>query len=362
MNTRLFVMLFSLPLLACQKPVEPVAGPRPALVMTMSEAGAQTGSTLIGEVKARYESAQGFRVAGKITARKVEIGARVKKGQLLASLDSTDAHLAVQSTEADVAAAEAQFQLAQSNLERQRQLMAKKFISAAALDSYEAQYQSAKARLQQTRAQAHVSGNQSGYSQLYADRDGIVSFIKAEPGQVVSAGEVIANIVDPSQLEVQIALPESRVNKLAVQDAALVKLWANSSQTYQAKIREIAPVADPVTRTFLLKVSILNADSNLHLGMTAGVRFVKEQSAEILVPSPALVEWQQKPVVWLVDAHNKVHPQPVTVVSYREDGALISEGLKVGDQIVVAGAQALSPEQIVRPVAVHAAANENSAL
>jgi len=335
----------------CKKPEEPAPAPRPALVMTISDEGASVGMTLVGEVKPRYESAQGFRVNGKIIERKVEIGATVKKGQLLARLDSADATLSVQSSAADVSAAEAQLALAKANLERQRQLIDKKFISTASLDSYEAQYKSANARLQQTKALTSVNSNLSRYTALTADRDGIVTDIRAEPGQVVTAGEVIARIIDPTQLEVHIPVPESRMTSLAVNDPATMRLWAKREKTYQAKIREIAPAADAVTRSFLVKISILDADENVRLGMTAGVKLSKDDSSAILVPSAAVTQLKDQPTVWLLDKKtNKVNPRPVSLGSYREDGALINDGLKVGDTIVIAGVEALQAGQQVRPV------------
>lgn len=342
---------FTLSLSACKKSDEPAPAPRPALVMTIADEGASMGMTLVGEVKPRYESAQGFRVSGKIIERKVEIGATVKKGQLLARLDSSDANLAIQSSAADVSAAEAQLALAKANLERQRQLIEKKFISPAALDSYEAQYKSARARLQQTRAQTSANSNQSHYTALTADRDGVVTDIHAEPGQVVSAGEVIARVTDPTQLEVHIPVPESRMSNIAVNDDATIRLWAKREKAYQARIREIAPAADTVTRSFLVKVTILNPDADVRLGMTAGVRLSKDDTDAILVPSAAVTQIKGNATVWLLDKNsNQVTPQTVQVDSYREDGALVTDGLKVGDTIVTAGVETLLPRQKVRPV------------
>ncbi|MFA6179034.1 MAG: efflux RND transporter periplasmic adaptor subunit [Candidatus Methylopumilus sp.] len=353
MNLKFLILSISASLIltGCKKPDEPPPAPRPALVMTISDEGARTGMTLVGEVKPRYESAQGFRVNGKIIERKVEIGASVKKGQLLVRLDSADANLATQSSIADVSAAEAQLALAKANLERQRQLIEKKFISPAALDSYEAQYKSASARLQQTRAQTSVNANQSRYTALTADRDGIVTDIRAEPGQVVSAGEVIARIIDPAQLEVHIPVPESRISTIAVGDDATMRLWAKREKTYAARIREIAPASDAVTRSFLVKVTLLNPDAEVHLGMTAGVKLSKDDTGAILIPSSAVTQVKGNATVWLVDKNNgKVSPQSVQVGSYREDGALVTAGLKVGDTIVTAGVEALQAGQQVRPV------------
>jgi multidrug efflux system membrane fusion protein len=345
----LLLMLACL-LMSCEKPVEKGAAPRPALVKTIGSEGVSGNMVLVGEIKPRYESPQGFRVAGKIISRAVDVGTLVKKGQTLAKLDSADANLVVQASQADIEAAEAQLNLAKANLARQQQLMEKKFISAAALDGVETNYKAAKARLQQVRAQALVSSNQSRYTTLTAGRDGVVTMIRAEPGQVVEAGEEVLRIIDPKQLEVHIPVPESRMAKLAVNDKASMRLWAKREKTYQVKVREIAPAADAVTRTFLVKLSILDADEEVRLGMTAGVRLNQEQTEVILVPSPAVMQQNNQAIVWVVDAKNQVHPKVVSVTQYREDGAQISSGLQIGDKVVVAGAQALVEGQTVRSV------------
>lgn len=252
--------LLSIMLAACEKPVEPPAPPRPALVMTVQSGNASHLAAIVGEVRPRYESAQGFRIAGKIVERKVEIGNIVHKGQVLARLDAVDTSLNTQVSVADVKAAEAEYALADADLQRQRQLYAKKFISASALDSHEASVKTAAARLQQAQSRAAVSGNQTKYTSLVADRDGVVTDIRAEPGQVVSAGEVVAKIADLKQLEVNVGVAESAMKGLTVGMPVVVRMWASREKAYQGKIREIAPSADSVTRTFLVKVSILDID------------------------------------------------------------------------------------------------------
>jgi len=345
--TLILIMLF---LVGCGKPTEQPTPPRPALVMTIPSEGVMSSMTIVGEIKPRYESSQGFRVAGKIIERKVEVGAVVQKGQLLAKLDNTDANLAVQANIADIASAQAQLNLAQTNLARQRQLIDKKFVSPAALDSFQATYESAKARLAQSQAQNAVSGNQSRYTALNADRDGVVTMIRAEPGQVVAAGEVVAQIIDSKQLEVTIPVPESRMSHLKIGDEANMRLWAKREKNYPVKVREIAPAADTVTRTFLVKLSILSPDDDVRLGMTAGVRFNNEIQNSVLVPSPAVMAKKQQAIVWVVNAQNQVQPVDVDVASYREDGVLINRGLKVGDKIVVAGVQSLTAGQVITPI------------
>jgi len=338
-------------LAACEHPAPPTPPPRPALVMTVGAGTTQTPTVLVGEVHSRYESAQGFRVAGKIIERKVEVGSVVKKGQVLARLDASDAGLSLQAAQAEVRAAETDHTLAKAELERQRQLYQRKFISAAALDTYAARFDSTAAQVEQARAKAAVAGNQSGYTALTADRDGVITEIRAEPGQVVEAGEAVARVAVPGALEVAVAVPESRMNGVAVGTPAEVRLWASQAATYQGKVRELAPAADSATRTFQVRVTIPDADSAVRLGMTAGVRFYHQDSAGLLVPSAAVTQRDGHSVVWVVDPKTRqVRPQPVVVGEFREDGATITQGLNGGEQVVVAGVHALVPGQVVRPV------------
>jgi RND family efflux transporter MFP subunit len=342
-------LLFSL-LAACQKPVEPPTPPRPALVIKAGTSSSNTAMALVGEVRPRYESAQGFRIAGKIIQREVETGSMVRKGQVLARLDASDTGLNAQAAQADVKVAEADLALAQSELDRQRQLYAEKFISASALDNREAQFKSASARAQQLRAQAAVSGNQSHYATLTADRDGVVTDIHAEPGQVVQAGEVIARIADPTQLEVVIAVPESRMTGVKAGENAMVRMWANRDKAYTAKIREVAPAADAATRTFQVKVSILDADQAVRQGMTAGVSFSNAQDSALLLPTAAVTQRNGKSIVWLVDPKNQtVQPREVAIAQFREDGVLVTSGLTAGELVVIAGVHTLVPGQVVTP-------------
>lgn len=345
------VMLAALVLVACQKPVEPPAPPRPALVVTAGENATGTDMALVGEVRPRYESAQGFRIAGKIIERRVETGSMVRKGQLLARLDAADTGLSAQASEADVRAVEADNALAEAELERQRQLYVKKFISKSALDLREAQYKTSLARVQQAKAQAAVSGNQSRYTALLAERDGVVTEIHAEPGQVVSTGEVIAHVADLKQMEVVVAVPESRMAGVKVGAPVLVRLWATREKAYPGKIRELAPAADTATRTFQVRVSISQADEAVRLGMTAGVKFAAAEDTALLLPIPAVTQRDGKTVVWVVDGKtHQVQPRAVQIGEYREDGVLVTQGLHEGEHVVAAGVHILVPGQVVRLV------------
>ena len=338
-------------LAACDHAPPPESAPKPALVVTVGGRTSDAPTILVGEVRSRYETGQGFRINGKIVERYLDVGASVSKGQVIAKLDNIDSGLSTQAAQAQVSAAEAELALAEAELERHRQLYQRKFVSHQALDVQEAQFKAAAARVNQVRAQAAVTGNQARYTQLQADRDGVITEIRAEPGQVVSAGEVVVRIAVPDTLEVAIAVPESRMNGVAVGTPAEIRLWADPGTVYRGKVREVAPSADSVTRTFQIRVALEDGGRPLRMGMTAGVRFYHQDNRDFLLPLSAVTQRDGQPVVWVVDGRNgQVQPRVVGTGMFREDGVLISGGLAAGEQVVVAGVHTLVPGQIVRPV------------
>ncbi len=349
MKNHLFLSITILLLVACEKPVVTPPPPRPALVIEVGKTASNSATVLVGEVKSRYESNQGFRINGKIIERKVEVGAIVKKGQMLVRLDPADTNLGASAAMADVRVAEANRALAKSEVERQRQLVDKKFISQSSLDRYEAELKTAEARVNQAKAQAAVSGNQSRYAALVADRDGVVTQIRAEPGQVVEAGEMIVQVVDTKQIEVLVAVPESRVAKIKVGDAATLKLWADREKTYNGKIREIAPAANSATRAFDVRVAFIDADAKVKLGMTAGVRLEGDETASMIVPSGALTQMNGKTSVWVIDKNNLANPREVIAGQYTEEGVTITSGLQAGELVAIAGVHTLIKGQKVTP-------------
>lgn len=352
--TRVGCLLLIL-LAGCDKPPQPVQPPRPALVMVVGATATANAMALVGEVHPRYESSQGFRISGKVIERKVDVGAHVKKGQLIARLDAADTNLSAAAALADVRAAEASYALALAEVERQRLLFAKKFISASALDIREAELKTSAARLAQVKAQANVSGNQTQYANLTADCDGVVTMIHAEPGQVVQAGEAVVQIADTKEIEVLVAVPESRMAEVKVNAAVTVKMWANQQKSYAGVVREISPAADSATRAFNVRVSVKEADEAVKLGMTAGVKFNQQavgaqQDAALLIPTSALTEINGKKSVWVIDANNKAQPRAVVADQFREDGVLVASGLHAGEKVAIAGVHTLIKDQLVTPI------------
>ncbi|MCM2306584.1 MAG: efflux RND transporter periplasmic adaptor subunit [Sulfuritalea sp.] len=341
--------VLALILAACSEAPPPPAAPK--LVRTLKVGagdaaldGAQRSYS--GEVRARIETTLGFRVAGKIVERRAELGQAVKAGQVLARLDPTDAGL-------QLTQAEAQRALAAADVARYRDLKAKNYISASALDARETAFKAAE-------AQAQLAKNQASYTTLVADRSGVIGQVLAEPGQVVSVGQAVFRLAPDGEREIAIALPENEVAGFKLGQAAEVTFWAGAGAASGAagkplvgRLREISPVADPVTRTYAARVSLKDADPLLPLGMSATVRFPSGAPGvpRLIVPLSAIFQQGDRPAVWKVGADGTVSLQAVTVSAYTDAGAVVSGGLAGGEQIVAAGVNLLTAGEKLRVAA-----------
>lgn len=303
-----------------------------------------------GDVRARYETNLSFRVAGKIVARNVEVGTVVKAGAVLARLDPEDQKLNAQGAQSQLAAVQSEYDQLKAELERYADLYKKEFISKADYDRRLSSFNVAQAKLNQAKAQLSVTQNQTGYTALAADHAGVVTAIEAEVGQVVAAGQVVMNLARTDDKEVVISIPENRLTELGGSRDITITLWANPAARYRGKVREVSPSADPVTRTYAAKVSVLNPDAAMKLGMTANV-YLKgvQRGVSAMLPATALFQENGKAAVWLVDpAASTVKLIPVEVGEYAEDKVAITAGLKQGDVVVRAGVHKLFDGEKVR--------------
>lgn len=340
----------ALTLVGCdQAAPPPTATIRPVLVQRV-QAGNATPVVYSGEVRARYESDLAFRVAGKIVARYVDVGAQVKPGKPLAKLDPADLQLNAQAARAQVAAAESEHALAEAELERYATLLEKKLIAQSLYDAKASAYKAAKAKLDQARAQLAVIDNQANYGTLAADHAGVVTAVLAEVGQVVSAGQAVLRVARLGEQEIVINIPEGRVAEARSAAGMWVTLWAQPALRLPAELRELSPAADAATRTYTARIRLLAADPAVRLGMTAQV-VVQPATREstLVVPLTAVVDQGQGPVVWVV-AENKAQRRPVEVRQYREDGVVLAGGVQAGEWVVTVGVHKLIPGQTVRPI------------
>jgi multidrug efflux system membrane fusion protein len=339
-------------LAACGQAQAPPAAPRAVIAQVVGTQPAHGANVYSGEVRARYENDLAFRVGGKVIARHVDVGAQVTRGQVLARLDPHDAQLGVEAARSQLAAAAADHELAAAELERYQDLYSRNFVSRAVLDARETTFNTTKARLEQAKAQVATARNQSAYTALVAEADGVITAVNLEPGQVVAAGQPVMRFARPEEKEVAISVPESRFAELRDATGIRIGVLAAPERHYRGRIREVAPTADPATRTFAVKISVLDANGAVRLGMTANVALGDAPAGEVIaLPLTALTQVDGKPAVWVFDPRSsKVNLRPVVVGAYREDGVVVREGLRAGEIVVTVGVHKLLPDETVRVV------------
>lgn len=325
---------------------------RPAVVAHPSSAQSLNPTFFSGDVRARHESQLGFRVAGKIERRRVDVGNRVDAGQVLAVLDPADLRLDLAASDAAVTAAQADLDFAQAERDRYAALLDRKLISASQFQTQETALASARARLDQARAQHEVSRNQVGYAELRADRSGTITAIQAETGQVVAAGQIVATLAQDGEREIEIALPEADVSRYPVGTRATVSVWSAPDRRYTGSVREVSPDADSASRTYRARVRLDEPDDVVQLGMTARVRFENDAAvARLALPLTALHARDEQPAVWIVDPDDAtVTLQPVQVSAYRENAVELAGGIGMDALVVVAGVHKLHEGQTIRPI------------
>jgi RND family efflux transporter MFP subunit len=345
---------------ACGKAPEKPTEPRLVNVVKAEPGAGSSEVAYSGDVRARYETNLGFRVPGKIVARNVEVGTVVRAGETLARLDPEDQKLNTQNAESQLVAAKSEFDQLKADLERYSDLYKKEFISKAEYDRHVSNFNVAEARLAQARTQVSATRNQTGYTALNADHAGVVTAIQAEVGQVVAAGQTVVKLARTDEKEVVISVPENRLAELGASKDITITLWANPSLKYRGRVREISPSADPVTRTYAAKITVLNANAAMKLGMTANV-YLKgvQREATTMLPATALFQEGGKAAVWVVDPGTRtVKLVPVIVGEYLEDKVAIASGLNKGDIVVRAGVHKLFEGEKVRLAGEPAAAEE----
>ena len=317
---------------------------------TTNQTSAIPTYTYSGEVRARYESQLAFQVSGKILKRNVELGSTVNAGDVLLQIDPKDLQQTVNSSSAQVYSAEAQLKLAESNLKRYRQLFTQNAISRAQLDQYQNAYEVALASVQQASAQYAQGANQLDYSLLCADQPGVVSSITAEAGQIVAAGQTVVTLVQNGEREIEINVPENRIDTLRKVSQVKVAFWALPNVVVDGKIREIAPVASSISRTYKVRISLLNPPSEIKLGMTAAVEVadsIQQSNSVVYIPLTAIYQTNDTPSVWVVK-DGVVKLRSVKVGSFQEAQVQVLAGLNPGETIVTAGVQKLREGQMVR--------------
>jgi len=313
---------------------------RPVKVVEIAAIDTSRTLSYSGTVRARTEMNLGFRVNGKITERLVNIGQRVKSGDLLARIDPSDYELALTSAKASLDATERQVETTELARIRAEQLFAKNVSPKSQLEQATLGYNQAVATRDSARSALDQAKNQVSYTNLKSDQNGIVTAINADIGQVVGSGTPVISVAVDGEKEVLVAIPETDVAQFKPGKMVTVGFWSDAALMLQGKVREVAGSAEPQSRTFAVRISLPN-DPNVLLGMTAGILAAAADTQQLVsIPLSALAKKDEQPIVWTVDrTAGTVHSRPVTVADFTTDGVRISEGLQPGDVVVAAGTQ-----------------------
>lgn len=325
---------------------------QPILVKTMTigkDTGTKNEAIYSGTIGSRYETKLAFQVSGKVLSRTVDVGDRVQKGQVLMEIDSRDMDEQLRAAEGALDGARSSYELAKTNAARYETLYQSQAVSALQRDQAQNQLDMAASSLRQAESEYAVRLHQKQYTQLVSDRDGVVSAIMAEAGQVVSAGTPVAVVVGEGDLEAVISIPEQRYGQIQIGDVFPVSIWALPGTVIQGKVREKSPVTAEGLQTYTIRLTLLNPPPTVQLGMTIAVDMSKQEgSAVMAIPVTALWEAEGQPAVWVVTKDNTVEKRRVKTGSFGKDTVEITEGLVPGDTIITKGTNKVRAGQKVR--------------
>src|SRR5271168_4190708 len=343
--------LMAIALAGCNDKVAEKAVPsRPVLVATVHYEPESPERSFVGTIRPRIETDMGFRVPGKVANRLVEVGQTVDIGQPLATLDEVDLKLQAEQAEAEFTAATGVLAQAAAAEQRAKDLRVKGWTTDAQLDQAKAAADEARARLNRAERSVDLTRNSLSYATLAADTRGVVTATLIEPGQVVASGQTAIRVARFAEKEAVVAIPETLLGR-AKDGVATVSLWSEPNRKYAAKLREVAPSADPATRTYLAKFSLPDAGEDVSLGMTATLTLADPQTERVArLPLSSLYSQGGDPSFYVVDDKGEMTLKPVAVKSYESNCVVIAGGVDEGAKIVVLGVQKLDPSQKVRVV------------
>lgn len=323
---------------------------QPPLVRSLSVKLNGSGQTAVysGEVKGRYESQLAFQVGGRILTRHVEVGNRVNTGDVLMEIDPKDVRQSVAITSAQLYSAQSQLTLAKNNLQRYQELYEQNAISRAQYDQFVNAYNAAEAAVRQAAAQNVQGTNQLGYTELRATSNGVISVINVEAGQVVAAGQAALTLVQDGEREVEIDVPENRYKEILAAKDIKITFWALPGQVVAGSVREISPMADKVSRTYKVRITLANPPPEVNLGMTASVSTaLAGAQTSVYIPLSALYQTGASPAVW-VAVNGTAALRPVTLGAFGDGSVQVLGGLQDNDVVITAGVHKLKEGQKIR--------------
>jgi RND family efflux transporter MFP subunit len=341
--------LIAATLAGCGKTVPPAAQARPVRTVTVERSAEGETVSLTGQVQAKDHVSLAFRLDGRMIARPVHVGDVVTAGQVVARLDPQIQQNTLRSAEANLSSAEARLTEARLTFERHKKLLKSGATSRAQYDEAQQTMLSDQGQVDSARAQVRIAQEQLSYTVLSADAPGQVTAVGAEPGEVVRAGQMIVELARQGGRDAVFDVPEQLVRTGPRDPVVEVTLTGDPKVKATGRVREVAPQANPATRTFEFKIGLIDPPEAMHLGSTVTGRIRLAPPPGVEVPASALTEASGQPAVWVVDPHDQtVSLRSVKVLRYDATSVVISEGLERGDVVVTAGVHVLRPGQKVR--------------
>jgi len=323
---------------------------RPVRAITVQPVTFSLSGSVTGTIEARAEADLGFRIAGKLIERKVDVGDRVRAGDVLARLDDQDQRNALRTSEADLAVAQAEQVQASNEEARKRELLKNGNTTQVLYDAALMSKRTADAKVVAAQAARQTSRDRVGYTELAADRDGIVTATGPDAGQVVEVGEMVVRIAQPEEREAVFNVAEAGIRAAPKEPVIEVALAGAPDITAMGHVREVSPQADPVTRTHTVRIALESPPDALRLGATVTGRLKQPPAPVIELPGTAVVREAEQTFVWVVDPKDQtVRRRAVSTRPGPIDGpVVVTDGLAQGDIVVTAGAHSLAEGQRVR--------------
>ncbi len=322
---------------------------RPVRTVTAEKGHVGDPIVLTGHIQAENEAALAFRIGGRIIERSAGVGDHVEPDQILAKLDPQNELNALRSAQAALSAAEGQLVQARNNFGRQETLLARGFTTKVLFDQAQQTFQTAQAQVDDARAQLEIAEDRVGFTQLKANVTGTITARAAESGEVVQPGQMIFQVARQDGRDAVFEVPAQVLRSAQSDPTITVTLTDDPSVKATGRIRQVDPQADPVTRTFRVRVSLIDPPASMMLGATVSGRMDLEAAEAISIPASALTNFNRQPAVWIVDpSTSTVSMRNVEVARFDPGTVVISQGLDGGEIVVTAGVQALHPGQKVR--------------
>lgn len=349
LNSRFAAALLALTIVGCDEPAPPAPQARPVRTVTVEGRAAGETVSLTGQIRARDQANLAFRIDGRVIERPVSLGDVIEAGQVVARLDLQDQQNMLRTARANLAAAEAARTQARLAFRRQQELLQGGWTPRARFDEAQQALRTTEAQVDSAQAQLRIAEDQRGYTTLSADAAGTVTAVGAEPGEVVRAGQMIVRLAREGGRDAVFDVPGHIIRTGPRDPVVQIALSEDPNVTATGRIREVAPQADPATRTFQVKVTISDPPEAMRLGATVTGRVQFEAPAGVALPAGALTRSNGRAAVWVVDPqHRTVSLRAVEVARFDPGSVVVSQGLEAGEVVVTAGTHVLRPGQPVR--------------